>query len=331
MQTCLRHRCFAKVDAHAAKRHTKSSLEALAQSLTSPFRSHTDKARVIFTWLHHNIAYDWKEVQSGFIKSLTAWEVLKAGKAVCAGYSKLFQALAICSGMQAEYVWGHYKASALEEGKVRSEGKVRMTHAWNAVRIDKGEWWLIDCTWGAGYLSDNDTKYTKRFNPEHFVATPKEFGRRHWPNDERWLLFDTTWSKYCEPDKQGPVIYTGLSEIGFIKRTKYIKPRRFGGSGRYEVSLTMGPCECLPYEVPPSDRWRIFVYVGETLNTERVVVMTKEGKRWTATIEVRRGETVRVAYVKLWHGRCGKGLSRKEFLNGIGKVSWKWQDMVRWS
>ncbi|KAI5819009.1 hypothetical protein BZA77DRAFT_242270 [Pyronema omphalodes] len=331
MPTCLRHRCFAKVDAHAAKRHTKNSLEALAQSLTSPFRSHTDKARVIYTWLHHNISFDCQELQREFPKSLTAWEVLKAGKAVCSGYSKLFQALAICSGLQAEYLWGHYKVSELEEGRVRMKGKVRMTHAWNAVRIDKGEWWLIDCTWGAGYLSDKDRRYTKFFNPEYFVATPKEFGRRHWPTDRRWLLCDTTWSEFREPDKPGPVICSSLSNIGFIGKTKYITPRQFKGSGRYEVSLTMGPCECLPYDVPLSDRWRVFVYVGKTLDKNKMAVMTKEGRRWTATIDVGRRETVRVAYVQLWSGRCGKGLSKNDFLNGIGKVRWRSQEMVRWN
>lgn len=59
--SCLICRDYSDPDSHAA-RFPRQSLPSndigwLAQQLTARFHSHTDKARAIFTWLHHNVAY----------------------------------------------------------------------------------------------------------------------------------------------------------------------------------------------------------------------------------------------------------------------------------
>lgn len=51
----------------------------------------------------------------------------------------------VCSGASKGY--GH---SPLEPGQAVPPYK--STHAWNAVKIDNGEWKLIDSCWGAGAL-----------------------------------------------------------------------------------------------------------------------------------------------------------------------------------
>lgn len=110
---CLLCRDFSGPDNHAARFSRQSipssDIRWIAQQLTSPFPSHTDKARVIFTWLHHNIAYDVKSFFGKCVKSKTPSQTVETGLAVCEGYAGLFAALATAAGLDAVVVGGHGK------------------------------------------------------------------------------------------------------------------------------------------------------------------------------------------------------------------------------
>jgi transglutaminase-like putative cysteine protease len=112
---CLICRDFSAQDAHAARfpRESIPSLDIrwLARELTAPFEGPTDKARVIFTWLHHNICYDTVALFSNNVKSSTPASTLASGLAVCEGYAGLFNALAAASGVESIVVTGHGKGS----------------------------------------------------------------------------------------------------------------------------------------------------------------------------------------------------------------------------
>ncbi|KAH9827166.1 Transglutaminase-like superfamily, partial [Teratosphaeria destructans] len=108
---CLHCRDFTHPDHHATQfpRQNNQSLSHLAHALTSPFPSPTDKARAIFTWLHHNIRYDTAAFFSGHLTPSTPQSTLATGLAVCEGYAGLFAALAMSSGLEALVVGGHGK------------------------------------------------------------------------------------------------------------------------------------------------------------------------------------------------------------------------------
>ena len=73
-------------------------------------------------------------------------------------------------------------------GVGRSEyGGKAESHAWNAVMLD-GEWKLLDCTWGAGFVNGND--FHRSYSDFYFCADPKEFLTSHFPDDEKWQLVD---------------------------------------------------------------------------------------------------------------------------------------------
>uniref|UniRef100_A0A8W8JWX8 KY-like immunoglobulin-like domain-containing protein n=1 Tax=Magallana gigas TaxID=29159 RepID=A0A8W8JWX8_MAGGI len=68
-------------------------------------------------------------------------------------------------------------------------------HAWNAVRID-GHWRFVECTWGAGFLDQNNS-FQKKLEPFYFFTEPKHFINAHfpWKSDEEgfsklWQLLD---------------------------------------------------------------------------------------------------------------------------------------------
>ncbi|KAF8245449.1 hypothetical protein K440DRAFT_646234 [Wilcoxina mikolae CBS 423.85] len=328
--TCLRHRSFAAADAHAALPHPIDTLFSLAQSLTSPFPSATDKARVIFVYLHHHISYDF----SGFLGDTPmgkqdALSVLRTGKSVCQGYAELFLALAKHSGLEAVLASGHGKGYGYAAGSQIPWPPTG--HAWNAVRIDAGEWWLIDACWGAGTVS-KETGYTPGFNESHFVSTPAEFGRRHFPADAKWLLTSQTWEEYCthrEDEIPKPIVYAGFSEMGFMDKAGSIAPvvARIEADGQYEVVIVKGPCECLPYEGREEEERLLFVRVG---CDEEMKVMKRDGRRWKAVVQVRAGQRVAIEYILTWEGRDGSSIDASTFERGIGKVGWSWSVLVEW-
>jgi transglutaminase-like putative cysteine protease len=155
--SCLICRDYAGPDQHAARfpraQLPSSDVGWLAHQLCSPFPSATDKARAIFTWLHHNVDYDVHSFFNGTISPTTPEKTITSGLAVCEGYAGLFAALALKAGLQAMVCSGASKGfghTPLLPGQPVPAFK--STHAWNVVRIDNGEWKLIDPCWGAGHI-----------------------------------------------------------------------------------------------------------------------------------------------------------------------------------
>jgi transglutaminase/protease-like cytokinesis protein 3 len=112
---CLKCRDFSGPDNHAA-RFPRQSIpnqdpKWLGQQLCNPFPSHTDKARAIFTWLHHNIDYNVEAFFSGNLKPSTPTSTIATGLAVCEGYAGLFTALATAAGLESVVVGGHGKGA----------------------------------------------------------------------------------------------------------------------------------------------------------------------------------------------------------------------------
>jgi len=205
--SCLICRDFSGPDQHAAQFPRfglpSSDVGWLAHQLCAPFPSATDKARAIFTWLHHNVDYDVHSFFNGTVMPSTPEKTIASGLAVCEGYAGLFAALALKAGLQAMVCSGASKGyghTPLEPGQPVPPFK--STHAWNAVCIDNGEWKLIDPCWGAGHLgcrnkgegyvlvhplpdiiSLTSLSYIRKFNPAEFTKSNDDFAMKHFPSD----------------------------------------------------------------------------------------------------------------------------------------------------
>ncbi|PWY68469.1 hypothetical protein BO70DRAFT_366136 [Aspergillus heteromorphus CBS 117.55] len=212
---CLKCRDFSAPDAHAA-RYPRASLPTqdlgwLARELTAPFPSLTDKARVIFTWLHHNIMYDTVAFFNNTVGHSTPASTLATGLAVCEGYAGLFNALATHAGLEAKKVSGHGKGYGYDTPAPGSALPPFHTgHAWNVVRIDNGQWKLIDACWGAGCISGKGQPYVQRFEPAMFTNTNDELGLKHFPEDRTQFYRDDgrpeiSWEEYILGNPQSPL------------------------------------------------------------------------------------------------------------------------------
>lgn len=178
-----------------------SSPEDLAQKIQSDFSTDFGKARAIFSWLAFNVRYDvksylhpkpakkikYKTEEERLLKVKQQYDkmiakVLHKQKAVCSGYSELFNYVALQVGLESQVNVGDAKTRIYDIGRRR----VRVTHAWNSVRID-GVWRLIDATWGAGYVDLEKEKFYRSYKPLYFDMPPKLFFTEHYPATGKWF------------------------------------------------------------------------------------------------------------------------------------------------
>ena len=174
----------------------EASVDSLAAYLVAPAKNEREKARSIFRWVTENIDYDANGFFTGSFEDTSSKDVLKSRKSVCSGYSDIFSSLANSAGLEVVRIAGYGKGYGYLPGENLSAPS---NHAWNAVKIN-GSWYLIDCTWGAGYINDNK-KYVRKFDDHYFMTPPSEFIYDHLPEDSRWQLLEKPLAK-SEFEKQ---------------------------------------------------------------------------------------------------------------------------------
>lgn len=151
--------------------------------ITRNLGSDKEKAHAIYRYLTENIAYDtdsYFNLPSNRYPDQKAEAVFQRQNAVCAGYSRLFDAMATSAGLESEYVGGIIKTSP-------STPVEKRLHAWNAIKLD-GQWHLLDSTWGAGSVDTKTQSFESNPNDDWFLLPPEQFRFTHLPDDANWLL-----------------------------------------------------------------------------------------------------------------------------------------------
>ena len=178
---------FDAIDQHAlrAPAAAETSIPDLAAYLIAPARNDTERARAVFRWITDRITYDVDVLRGGPAVYEGPETVLQTRRSICRGYAGLFEDLARAAGLEAATISGYGKAYGYTAGD-RFTGPA--DHAWNAVRR-RGEWQLLDCTWGAGWV-DEKGEYQRGFDEHYFLTPADRFIWDHFPTDERWQLLD---------------------------------------------------------------------------------------------------------------------------------------------
>jgi transglutaminase/protease-like cytokinesis protein 3 len=214
---------ISEVDKIVAK-YPKSfdSTEQLAERIEKDFDSDAERARAIYGWIAFNIRYDYNAYLNpprvqGFSYSTEAekqrkikqlndnliQKAFKSKKAVCEGFTALYQHLASLMGIKCEIIRGDSKISVRDIGRKTTSSN----HAWNMVLIDK-KWRLIDVTWGQGYYDSSKGRMVNDFNPVYFDTDPDYFFAKHFPDSGTYL--GERLSK--EDFLNGPLIYNTTIE-----------------------------------------------------------------------------------------------------------------------
>lgn len=331
--SCLKCHDFSPIDDHASQfpREHITSLDQLAYDLTSPWDSETEKSRAIFTWLHHNIAYDTHAFFSGNIRPSTAESTLRSGLAVCDGYAGLFKSLAEKAGLQAHRVTGHGKGF----GHVGSDPDAPPppydgNHAWNCVLMD-GEWRLIDSCWGAGAVEGSNAPYQKRFNPFWFTCSNLEFRKKHFPEDPSYQLIPDeeggpeSWEEYIMVP-EGPTIFGEFYNHQFDQQRLEPAERALESGGWHTFSL-FKVCEHMSRE--EADNW---VYFINTPDDNRTPLTPDDQGGWSAQVYIPKGGgEVSLYFVTQFDRRDAKGLAIQDFVRGIGRKAMSFGGLARWT
>ncbi|MET3027788.1 transglutaminase domain-containing protein [Flavobacterium sp. UW10123] len=193
---------ISEVDKIVAK-YPKSfdTTEKLADRIEKDFDSDYDRARAIYSWIAFNIRYDYNAYLNpprtqGFSYSSEAekqrkikqindnliQKAFKSKKAVCEGFTALYQHLASLMDIKCEIIRGDSKISVRDIGRKNTSSN----HAWNMVLIDK-KWRLLDVTWGQGYYDSSKGRMVNDFNPAYFDTDPDYFFAKHFPDSGSYL------------------------------------------------------------------------------------------------------------------------------------------------
>ncbi|OUL61770.1 transglutaminase domain-containing protein [Flavobacterium sp. AJR] len=178
-----------------------SSTEDLATRIQKDFTSEYDKARAIYSWIALNIKYDYKaylnpqkpvqfsyrteaekQKQIELIKEKTWQKAFDSQKAVCEGFTLLYQRLASLVDLKSQVIRGDSKQSLTDIGRKN----LLTNHSWNTVWVD-GKWILVDVTWGQGYYDSNRKVMVNYFNSVYFDTDPKYFFAKHFPDSGMYL------------------------------------------------------------------------------------------------------------------------------------------------
>ncbi|NNJ81479.1 MAG: hypothetical protein HKP11_04715 [Flavobacteriaceae bacterium] len=167
-----------------------NSVHELAGMINQDFSSNIEKVRAIYTWITSNVAYSYDARSTMSITYYSEEErirkmqryqdvlaniTLKSKKAVCHGYSLLFNELCEQLGIESRVIRGFGKSYVSDIG-----AEYVSNHAWNMVTIE-GKDYLIDATWGAGSMNGNHFK--REVTYLYFLTPPEFFIKNHYPDN----------------------------------------------------------------------------------------------------------------------------------------------------
>jgi len=218
---------YELIDEKVKKYPNFNNINKLILRVCNDFSTDKEKVRAYYTWISHNIDYDLnryyqftapqmqvtfsserlnKSVRQQRNNKLIS-ETLTSKKAICLGFSTLFNELCLRSGIEAQIIKGITKLSTNEINTTRHV----KDHAWNVVKINE-EWRLVDVTWSTGYEDMDTGLWIKRFNDFYFFTQPNAFLNSHLPENWKFQLVDTPIS--IKTFFETPIFYSNYFKSG---------------------------------------------------------------------------------------------------------------------
>lgn len=284
---------YANIDQHAlaAPASLTNDLPRLVAYLVKPARNNREKARAIYRWITHNIAFNAPLYFHGQTRNVNFnMEMLLHQKvALCDGYVNLFQRLGQLAGLEVVKISGYSKGFSY-----KNTSKInQISHAWNAVKID-GQWELVDTAWGAGYLDAKQKRFVRDFESHYFLTPPKEFIFDHFPFDAKWQLLSSP------VDKAAFINFVYLRPAFFRNKLKLVSHKQVHVSTS-QRDLT------LEFDVPPKTYMSGMLFRNKKLLDRGLVKLGRENGRYLVKVELpEAGEYVLLLFSK-------KGISTQHF------------------
>ncbi|MEN7548217.1 transglutaminase domain-containing protein [Rapidithrix thailandica] len=158
--------------------------EQLNELISHRFSREYEQVRAFFIWITENVGYDTQTFFSSGYEKKSAAEVMRQKKAVCQGYSALFEELCRLAGIEAVTVYGFARKHISQIGAL-----YQTNHAWSAVKIE-GDWYLLDVTWASGTVEYHTQTFKKELNDYYYLCPPEYFIFDHIPEENQWQLLN---------------------------------------------------------------------------------------------------------------------------------------------
>ena len=236
------------------------SFQQISDKLAKYAKDDFDKAKLIYLWVAEHIDYDVVGLRTFRLPDGSPEVTLKRKKAVCDGYARLFKAMAVYLGLDADLVSGYSKNH--KKAKVSKESN----HSWNIVRINNRNI-LIDATWGAGNTYGD--KFIDNTNYYYFDTDPYEFVFTHVPELEKHQFLDNPVS--LEEYKKMPYvdnylfkhnIITGKEILRYFRNNKNLNlPTVYNSDIEFNILKA-------PYEVKVGNTYDFIIDSKEIKNLE---------------------------------------------------------------
>ena len=216
------------------------------------------------------------------------------------------------------------------------------------MRIDNGEWKLIDCCWGAGNISGKGKPYNKDFTPRFFTMDNNEFGLRHFPTNQSHLFrtdgrFRVSWEEYILGDQGGETVRAfnlvgqeGIDEMKILP--KYLKipvdsSKHPAPTVRFQLEKV-----CEHWDPVRNGRGKPYVYIlqihGRDGREKDYLPLETNGMYWWVDVPPAllgaRGQTIMLYTVETVDGRDGRGLSVGQYREAKGRKAMGFGGVCAW-
>jgi len=149
--------------------------------LTTGISDQFQRAKTINDWICDNIAYDVDTAFNRANRRQDYVSVLRIKRAVCSGYTNLFNQMCRLASIESIGISGFSKGL----GYTGSIGS-RPDHDWNAVKINN-KWYLIDVTWNAGHVDQRT--FIKKYSTDYLFLDSRAFLYSHLPLNNKHQFF----------------------------------------------------------------------------------------------------------------------------------------------
>ena len=159
--------------------------QLLSQKLTEGLTNDYDKVRACYVWIARNIDYDFMAFIHKTKGGQSVNQVMRSGKALCEGFSLLFEYFCEEVNIESKIIEGYAKGYGYRNNQKFKE----INHSWNAVKI-YDRWYLLDVTWAIGNPTNLSRHQKKVDLNTYFLSDPEVFIKTHLPQDPSWQLID---------------------------------------------------------------------------------------------------------------------------------------------
>mgnify|MGYP003449805447 FL=1 len=196
------------------EQQTKSAQE-IASYIQTNFKGEELQIKAAYFYVISTISYD---VTYNFSTELFSSDedfvtkTISTKKGVCIHYAKFFKAIIDKLGYQCQIVTGYTKQN-------NQIGK--LSHAWCAIHMKDGNWYVFDPTWDSGYVKND--KFVRNLVSKHFKMLPSAAIISHMPFDYLWQF---TKEPITNREFYNGKPYDGKPKINFeyqIEIDKYLK------------------------------------------------------------------------------------------------------------